>query len=704
MARYSNQSKWSAALAGLRNNDYFILAAVALVCLLPVYAGYFSLKHDNIAFDLPMHYFMGSELTAGRAPIWFNTWNMGFPMQSVFCRSIFSTFFLLFSWINPSGALIFHLELVFFVALSGITFCKLLRGFGTVNRQMARILACAYMLSGFTFGSSQWIFYLSGMALMPLCMYFLLQLLHQKNLKYAILLPVSYFVLFTHTHIFMSVVATYLIAGVVVFHCYFSLRKFRISFSGFLKQSLAPVLSFLLLILLCAPPVYYSLELLPFLDRSTPITRDLVVFQSDFMHPAGLITLGLPQAANKWQIPNTEGLMQSVYMGLWVPLVALIAFRNFFKKPDTLNIILIIFSLFFLLLSFGHLLPLRQALNLLPGFSYFRHPGLFRLFFIAFLLIFLARSTPQGLNEILTGAQNRRLIRYYAGGLLIMVSAGLVTGWLFSEDIWKGSVTETLKGADSYSLLLLSSVVQAGLLAAFLILWRFRRSFIAPLIYFDLMLNGLLCLPFHTLSSVPLRTLSAILTPVKGDPVQTEPPSSVNAYFTDKHGLRWEHYNTALKKVSADVDIYNPLAGAAVTRFLQDAASKSIIEGMPFLFFYGKDSTSQAESGYASVLEQTPVRIEAIIQKEVMDTLCLQQMNFPGWNAYHNGEEIPLLNNPGNPFITVFARFSPGDQVLFTYKKPLLVFWAVLLHGIVLLTTIVILFGKMRYKLIPLMR
>lgn len=686
-------------IAALLASDYLIIVSVAALCLFPVYSGYFSLKYDNITFDLPIHYFMGEQIVSGDLPIWFNTWNMGFPLQSVFCWGVFSTIFLSFSRINFPDPSIFHMELVFFIALAGITFFKLLKNFGTPDRKMALLLACTYMLSGFTFGSSQWIFYLSGMALMPLCIYFLLQLLKKKTLKYAILFPVSYLVLFTNTHVFMSIVCTYIIAGIVAFHTLYSYRNSSLSFFPFIKKYGYPAAAFLLLFFICMPPIWYSLELLPYLDRNTPITRDTVVFQSNFMHPAGLITLALPQAAVKWQMANTEGLMQSVYMGILTPLLAMLAIRRFFGAPDATNKILFIVSLFFLLVSFGHLLPLREVLNFLPGFSYFRHPGLFRLFFIAFLLVFIARSSNGNLSETLYNEKNRKMIRYYGGAFLLVILAGLVTSVFSLDGMWKGSLTETIKEADSQTLLLVSSLVQLCLLTGMGIAWRYRSKLVMPLIYFDLMLNGLLCLPFHTISSIKLDHLFEVLAPVKGNPIQQESPSLVKSYFTDKNGTRWEHYNSCIKKVSTDVDIYNPLMGAKVNEFLQDTAKRRIAEGQPLLFFYGLKPSQNAE--ILSVTEQKPTTVKATINGVVNDTLCLQQMNFPGWKLYKNETEVPVLKNNGNPYVFAKMELKAGDTVSFIYKKPSLVLWSLVLNGLVLLTVLVALLNKIRYKLMP---
>lgn len=681
-------------MASILSGNYLVIISVAFLCLFPVYSGYFSLKYDNIAFDLPMHYFMGEQIAKGELPVWFHTWNMGFPLQSVFCWGVFSSIFLFFSGLNAPDASILHAELVFFIALAGISFYKLMKYFAPLNRDLACFLACAYMLSGFTFGSSQWMFYLSGMALLPLCIYFLLQLIKEKSLKYVLLFPVSYLVFFTNTHVFLSITGSYILAAIFIFRVWMVYRENRVAGINPQKVWYRTAASILFLVLLCLPPVFYSIELLPFLNRSTPITVDEVVFQSDFMHPGGLITLFLPQAALKWQIENTEGMMQSVYTGLLTPLLYLLAIKRSKPKFDAANKLLAGGALFFLLLSFGHYLPLRELMNYLPGFAYFRHPGLFRLLFIGFMLVFIGRNVSGNLRDSLFSMDAGRMLRVYVPVVLVIILVSIGIGAVGLTGAWKGSVVETIKQADTGSLLFAGGILQLFILGAVFMAYHRRPGLLAPLLIFDLMVNGLFCLPFNTVSSHSINHLVSILSPVAGNPIQTESPSNVKSFFIEPNGTQWEHYNCCEKKISADVDIYNPLTGAGINTFLRDTTRKKTIGGQPVIFLSGVDSGSN--KNLFVVQQQEPTLLSARALESAAGTLVVQQMNFPGWKIFKNNLEIPVLDNTKTPFVSADITLSKGDIITAKYRKPSLAIWAWLLNGVVLIT----LLGGLLYKFV----
>lgn len=687
------------AVAAILSGNYAVIISIALVSLFPVYSGYFSLKYDNIAFDLPMHYFMGEQLAKGEMPVWFDTWNMGFPLQSIFCWGIFSSIFMFFAGINSPDASILHFELVFFIALSGLSFYKLLGYFKNLSRDTACFLSCAYMLSGFTLGSSQWMFYLSGMALLPLCIYFLLQLLRQKNLKYALYFPVSYLVFFTNTHVFLSVTGSYLLACIFGFQLWhFSRQKHHDNHFGRLPW-LYPVLSLILLVLLCLPPVYYSLQLFPYLNRSTPITIDEVVFQSDYMHPGALVTLFLPHAALRWPLENTEGMMQSVYTGLLTPLLFLLAIKRTYQKPDAANIVIFTSVLFFLFLSFGHYLPLRSMMNYLPGFSYFRHPALFRLFFIGLMLVFIARNLKGTFLECFFEGDTKKLLWIYIPIVLLISIAGIATGAAGMENIWKGSLTEMVKQAEAPLLLVSGGLIQLLLLMLMLWIYHSKPAFLMRILILDLMLNGLFCLPFNTISSHSIGHLVSVLSPVEGNPVQQESPSEVKSFFTEPDGTRWEHHNCCVKKISTDIDIYNPLTGGEINKFLNDSTRKNLLAGQPVIFMGGNDA--ETNKRIISVTTQQPALIAGRVNENAGGNLVVQQMNFPGWKIYINDKEVPVARSSDMPFVSANVILRPGDRVKAEYRKPFLVFWAVVLNLLIFITLIWGLSGKFYQRLIP---
>src|SRR5436309_3130210 len=147
------------------------------------------------------------------------------------------------------------------------------------DKDLALILSCCYMLSGFTVASSQWLLYITGLTFIPLLLNFLFNLLKEPSLKNAILFAISYYLLLTNVYI----------------------------------------------------------GLLP-----------LILF------PVSLVIIKIQK--------NIQALA------------------------------LLFISLFFLILSFGHITPVRGWLNILPGISYFRNAGVLRVFFNLFFILYLATA------------------------------------------------------------------------------------------------------------------------------------------------------------------------------------------------------------------------------------------------------------------------------------------------------------------------
>ena len=91
------------------------------------------------------------------------------------------------------------------------------------------------------------------------------------------------------------------------------------------------------------------------------------------------------------------------YMGLFALIALPLAIRQTIIEKNRPAAITFFIAILFLLISFGHYTFLRNALNALPGFAYFRNPGLFRLFFIlSFTIYFAIQFRRKSWEEILS--------------------------------------------------------------------------------------------------------------------------------------------------------------------------------------------------------------------------------------------------------------------------------------------------------------
>nr|MBP8243591.1 hypothetical protein [Chitinophagaceae bacterium] len=79
----------------------------------------FTLKNDVLAIEYPVQHFISEALRHGENPVWFNSWCMGFPLQSVLTWSVFSTPRTLLGTLLPSDIVVLHLEFLFYVMAAG---------------------------------------------------------------------------------------------------------------------------------------------------------------------------------------------------------------------------------------------------------------------------------------------------------------------------------------------------------------------------------------------------------------------------------------------------------------------------------------------------------------------------------------------------------------------------------------------------------
>src|SRR5688572_11695370 len=76
---------------------YVFIGLAGLLAFAPVSFMLQALKNDIIVLEYPINYFISEAVRNGEIPYWFNTWGMGFPLQSNLTWGIFSAPQLFFS-------------------------------------------------------------------------------------------------------------------------------------------------------------------------------------------------------------------------------------------------------------------------------------------------------------------------------------------------------------------------------------------------------------------------------------------------------------------------------------------------------------------------------------------------------------------------------------------------------------------------------
>lgn len=656
----------------------------------------FSLRNDVVAIEYPIQHFLSEGIRNGDFPVWFNTWGMGFPLQSILSWGVYSTPQMLTGLFFPSNMYVLHAEFIFFIITAGCSMYKLLRSHFTNDLQLSLLLALCYMLSGFTVGSSQWLLYITGMTFIPLVLYALLSLIKKPSFKYCLLFAISFYLFFTNVHIYLTIFTSYILLFLLL--VYF-IRLF-ISNNKTAKEKIIVTgkiaLAFLLTLVICAAPIYYSIEVIKYLARSQPISNDTVFFQSNYLHPDGLSSLLLPLSSIKTLHSNTEGIILDTYIGLLSLLLLPVSILINIKQRNSSAWALLGLSILFLLISFGHLTPIRGWLNILPGMSHFRHPGVLRIFFILAFILYLGKSfgNYKIVDLFKSKSPERKSILIATGALLFLSLLAFLISNQNIFSIWKGSIYETIKLVDGKTLSAVNALIQSiALLFILFSIAKRRYQLFSFLIITELILNTVICTPFFSISAYSVKEVNNLLQSPRGFPVQQSLPYQVNATFIDNKGNAWPNVNTYKKEISSKISMPGPIILNRVALFLEKDSSKKWLAGKQFIFI---NDTTLSEEDSLIIIEQLPDRVSVRLQLSSPKEIILLQGNFPGWNAYYNNSRLNL-SVTNSPFVSTIAPAGKGILV-FKFEKPGVFYSAIILHLIVVSFLLFLLIRKIRSR------
>ncbi|MBK5272305.1 MAG: hypothetical protein JJE22_14955 [Bacteroidia bacterium] len=654
---------------------YIFISFTGLLAFAPVSFMIRSLKNDIIALEYPINYFISQCIHNGEMPYWFNTWAMGFPLQSNLTWGIFSTPQMLFCSIFNYDIFALHIEFMFFVLMAGCGMYHLLKKYFLKDESISIILACCYMLSGFIIGSGQWMLYITAAAFIPVVLSSLLLLLKQPSLRHSALFAVLYFMMFTSVYTAFNIITTYCLifftAGYLLINNLprkeKNIRTKYVLFAGIIT------------ILLCLPVFLSSLELLNYLKRGNPILSNTDFFNSNYLHPYGLSTMLLPFSSVKMNFPNTEGTMLYTYTGLFTLLVLPLAIWQTIKEKNKIAFIILISCIFFLLISFGGMLPFRKALNFLPGFSYFRNPAIFRFYFIFLLIIFVG----MGLRKIswenifdLKNGQYSRTLKFCFLILLLLCLSGLLMNINSIRSFSFVSITQLIKDISFSQTTFISAAIQLLFLGAiFYTSFRKQYRFVKYFIAAELIINTLLCTPYFVVSSYSLPQVNTILNSTKGFPVQHEMITNAAATYTDEKLNHWNNVNIFHKLVSVNETYHGPLELKNFSLFINDSTSDKTIFKRK-LVFSGNDSLEDKER--LKIILQRPTHIRVQVNADEPTNITAMQNYFPGWKAYYNNKYVEFIKTD-KPGLSVAVPKGIGI-VDFIYSKRNIWITALLLH------------------------
>lgn len=485
------------------------LLIIVLLCYWPLTFFQNTLLCDDIDVALPTKYFAGECYQHGLLPLWnpYQVW--GSPAHADLQYTNWSPEVLVVGILKGYDYNTLHVLFLAYLFLAGLGMYLLSR-YLSKDCRTGFFVGCIYMLSGLVTGHVQSLVTILGMVWMPYVLLYFLKLLEEPNLKHTALLCVFAFLLMTLGY---QAFAFMLLPLLFVLFVWKTLSYYKAKDKARIRQLLGwSGVSLLLMALLLSPAIITQIQSKPFVSRLNGMPLNEVM--SNPFSPYALISLLNPLLTLVHdEVFKADITMRNFYMGL-LPLL-LIVWSFFKKNKTTFELILLMFSVVYILGSFGDALPMRELMYYtLPFFKLFRFPSLLRIIVFICLLCYLSLNLKATIHELLAN-KRWRLISLCAL-LVLAASAGIYafvqSGPFSFFKAGPGSFHERVIGVSSYETAFYLSVLQVLVLA--LVLLRSLRGSREPR-YSRLLLGALVADAFisialygqHTAFSTPAPSL-----------------------------------------------------------------------------------------------------------------------------------------------------------------------------------------------------
>lgn len=369
----------------------FIILLCCVIAYWPVSTGIFSLKNDAVRYFLPVRYQISEMIQHGQFPFWTPYINLGHPLYTDMQSGVWNPMVWLISMFGSYNMRCLQVELLIYIYLSGVSMFFLLKYF-KLNWFVSLALAISFMLCGFISDSTQFLYWICGMAFLPFVFLFFLKTLREASFHSTLLLAFSLYLLFVTGYPGEFIIIIYFLLTYFIIHI---IQNKKDAVKVF-KQMLLAALIFGLFSL---PAIISYLSGLDYITRGAAVSLDLALTNS--MHPFNFISYIFPLTVWKLPITETDILGKNSFLGLLPFLLILISL--FTKTKNSFLVFLKWVFILSLILSLGKYGILRSIIYyILPYMDTFRHPSMFR-FLSIFSGCILAAFT---LNELLKNQES----------------------------------------------------------------------------------------------------------------------------------------------------------------------------------------------------------------------------------------------------------------------------------------------------------
>jgi len=704
---------------------YLLLFVLVGIAFFQVSLFIHPLKYDTIDCFYPWRFHIGECLQNGQLPIWNPYQDLGYPIHADPSSGAWYPIVWIIGYFNGYSVYAISIEFLFHVFLAGVGFymlCKTLK-FATT---FALIAAIAYMLSGFFIGNAQHLTYIISACWLPFILNFYFRLMDEKSYLNCLKAAFFLFLMITGGYPAITIILFYLLLTFFIIHV---IKLYRAKLKRDLLSFINRNFQFFIY------SVIFSLVMLVAIYQVTPYLSRVGDFElrhalhSPFS-PQSFISFFTPLASiTRSDLFLNYPSMRNGYFGICILLFFILGF--FVKKPLQIKV-LFFFGLFSLTAAVGEYLPVREFLyRYVPMMNVFRFPSVFRLFFIfgailtgIFYLQTVFKNKEWKVKPLIVGVISLGLI------FLIVIIVSLSNGYFSIGKFMKNDLFQETRTTTLWENITFNSIVQLVVLAAlFLLLWKLknRRKLlfaIVTLCIVDLVISVQLNAQYTIYNERII--VSDIAENVKQLPKGFPPQKNISIEEGGKlPGLGqpfWQNLNTFQKQISAKgfnsfsftsyefleseyPQLFNEITKNKIlllsdsvynekdlAKYKKDSLfnSNQLFFGeADFLYLKERDFRSSInDTAYLKSYDASNFSITCNVKHERL--LTLFQKEYLGWNAYINGEKVPIFKSNLN-FMTVIV--PPGkSEIIFKYENPELKIAFYISSGFILLAIFLILF------------
>jgi len=695
------------------------LTLIAIVAYWQVAFNKYILTHDFINCWMPWRYYLSNCIQNGIFPYWNPYQQLGYPIHADLQGPIWYLESWLFSFFTQQNPVNLQYLFVGYIALAGIGMYGLsyyLQG----SKKVAWIIGVAYMLGGFFVAHSQHFYSIISAAWLPFIVLNFLRLVQLRQFKYGIYMSIFLFFTLTggnHTFAFFT---AYLLILLSIYYLY---ESFKISFQNF-TQLLSDLLITMILTLAQVIMIFVSfVQVQPFISRLNGL--DMSSSATNPFTFKSFISFFQPFATTvEWEYYLTDPSMSNHYFGI---LLLPFLFLFLWKKKSKLEIIIALFALFCLVMSFGEATPIYNFMYAyLPGVNLFRFVSYFAFMFTFCMLLLIGNSITffqvhfqQKKKLILIGFISLLSV------LLFMILYAVLKGNLpvFLSQFFKANLFERNSAGSRFDHIAFQGIIQMLLVLGLLVfIWKksnLNSYAFMMLIGIDLVLAvqlniGNVCVG----NTSPVELNNYLKTLPKDFPCPAdEPLANYNEERGQKHGL---YRNTALfhKWVSDSYHNSFVFTGKTYLYFEKTKFYQALLQNRLFYLSNSIYPWSQLDhklndenlnskvfmdqnsidvltpkiiisdvpvEGKVELKKVNPNILEASLTCNAPSMLHCIQSFYPGWKAYVDNQETKIYKSNGLT-MSIFVPMGT-HQITLKYRNYLALF-----SGIVAYTVFILLF------------